>query len=372
MKLSLPLYTSIAVLLAVYHGHSQETPVVLPEMTVTATADPSPGASLTVPSVEEAAAELAEVPGGVALIEAEQYKRGRAATLKDSLDFAPGVYVQPRFGAEESRISIRGSGIQRTFHGRGIRLLQDGVPLNLADGSFDFQAIEPLSTRYIEVYRGGNALEFGSSTLGGAVNFVSHTGHSASPLTARFGIGSFETYHAQLSSGMVIGPFDYYISLTHFSTDGFREHSQQNTQRLFANFGYRLSPEWETRFFLTYVQSDSELPGGLTKAELEDDPRQAQRNPFFVPVDVVLSNWKRDYELFRIANKTTWQSGEHRLQLTTFWSWKDLDHPILFWIDQLSNDLGLNLRYDNTAELFGHRNHFIIGFSPTYGTVEDN
>ncbi len=75
-------------------------------------------------------------------------------------------------------------------------------------------------------------------------------------------MASFDTYHAQISSGGVAGPFDYYVSLSHFSQDGFREHSQQNNQRLFANFGYRLNPAWETRFYITYVQTDSELPGG--------------------------------------------------------------------------------------------------------------
>lgn len=344
----------------------------LPEVVVTADAPPGDEPSLTVPSVEGARLLLNQTPGGASVVDAEEFQRGRAANLKDALDFAPGVYVQPRFGAEESRISIRGSGIQRTFHGRGLKLLQDDVPLNLADGGFDFQAVEPLSTRYIEVFRGANALEFGSTTLGGAVNFVSHTGHTAAPFQARMSYGSFDTYHAQISSGAVAGPLDYYVSLSHFSQDGFREHSQQNNQRFFANFGYRLSPAWETRFYITYVQTDSELPGAITKAQLEADPRQAQRNPFFPPVDVVLSNWKRDFELFRIANKTTYQSGDQRLSLTSFWSHKDLDHPILFWIDQLSNDFGLDLRYDNTAELFGHKNHLTAGFSPTWGVVQDN
>lgn len=339
----------------------------LPETVVTATA-----LSLTSPAVDVLREQIDHTPGGVAVIDAETYKKGRATTLKDALDFAPGVYIQPRFGAEESRISIRGSGLQRTFHGRGLKLLQDGVPLNLADGGFDFQAVEPLSAKAIEIYRGANALEFGSTTLGGAVNFVSQTGYDSSPLTARFEYGSFESYRAQISSGEVIGPFDYYVSLSHFSQDGFREHSQQNNQRLFANFGYRLSPEWETRFYITYVQSDSELPGAITKAQLEQNPEVAQRNPFFAPVDVVLSNWKRDYELFRIANKTTYQSGDDRFSISTFWSYKDLDHPILFAIDQLSNDFGVNLRYDNTADLAGHKNQFTIGFSPTWSVLQDN
>ena len=371
MKKPLSLPAAVAIALAAQNAFAQEgqDTTTLPTVVVTAS---HYGGPLTVPSIEEARAELLQTPGGTAIVDAAEYRRGRATTIKDALDFAPGVYVQPRFGAEESRISIRGSGLQRTFHGRGLKLLQDDVPLNLADGGFDFQAIEPLSTRYIEVYRGANALEFGATTLGGAVNFISHTGHDSSPFTARFEFGSFESYRAQISSGGVFGAFDYYVSLSHFSQDGFREHSQQNSQRLFANFGYRLSPEWETRFYITYVQTDSELPGAITKAQLEDDPREAQRNPFFPPVDVVLSNWKRDFELLRIANKTTWQSGDQRLSLSSFWSYKDLDHPILFWIDQLSNDFGVNLRYDNTADLFGHKNQLTLGVAPTWGVVQDN
>ncbi len=339
----------------------------LPETVVTARRN-----SLTTPITEMLRAEVQQTPGGVTVIEADTYKRGRATTLKDALDYAPGVFVQPRFGAEEARISIRGSGIQRTFHGRGLKLMQDGVPVNLADGGFDFQAIDPLTAKSVEVYRGANALEFGATTLGGAVNFTSPTGYDAPKLSLRGEYGSFESYRAQLATGGVIGAFDYYVSLSHASQDGFRDHSQQNSQRLFANFGYKLNENLETRFYVTYAQTDSELPGNLTKSQLKTTPNAAQRNAFVKIFDYVDSNWKRDFELFRVANKTTWLNGDHRLSLSTFWAHKDLDHPILFVIDQLSNDFGLNLRYDYTGELAGHKNRFTIGLAPTYGITEDN
>src|SRR5690606_32604187 len=157
--------------------------------------------SLTVATIEEVRESLRYAPGGVAVIDAEDYRRGRATTLKDALDYAPGVFVQPRFGSEESRLSIRGSGIQRTFHGRGLKLMQDGVPLNLADGGFDFQAVEPLATQYVEVYRGGNALSYGATTLGGAIDFISHTGRSAPAFLARVEGGSFDSLRGQVSGG---------------------------------------------------------------------------------------------------------------------------------------------------------------------------
>jgi iron complex outermembrane receptor protein len=316
--------------------------------------------------------EIQQTPGGVSVIDPETYKRGKATTLKDVLDYSPGVFVQPRFGAEEARISIRGSGIQRTFHGRGLKLMQDGAPVNLADGGFDFQAIEPLVAKAVEVYRGANALQFGSTTLGGAINFISPTGYDASPLTVRAEYGSFGTVRGLLSSGGVSGANDYFLSLSHLSQDGFRDHSQQNNQRLFTNVGHRFSENLETRFYLTLALTDSELPGNLTKEQLEANPRQAQRNGFVKIFDYIDSNWKRDFDLFRLANKTTWQDEDQKLTFTSFWSRKDLRHPILFVIDQLSNDFGAGVRYDNTAEVAGHANRLTLGLNPTWGYTDDD
>lgn len=362
MKIYTLLSFLFILIIASHYSLAQTSqPATLPEIVVTAT----PDVSLTSPGLEIKREELRRIPGAAEVINADSYKRGRSTTIRDALDYAPGVYVQPRFGAEESRISIRGSGIQRTFHGRGISLLQDGVPVNLADGSFDFQTIEPLSTRFIEVYRGANALQFGSATLGGALNFVSFTGYDASPLTARAEYGSFNSFRAQLSSGLVLGPFDYYVSLSTGFTDGYRDHSRQANFRLFSNVGYRISEDAETRFYFTYVLSDSELPGNLTKEQMESDPRQAATTN-------VLNNWKRDYHLIRLANKTTWEQDDHKLQLTGFWSYKSLNHPIYVVIDQLTNDFGLSLRYDYSGDLFGHRNKFSIGVNPSFGSTQDN
>jgi iron complex outermembrane receptor protein len=334
----------------------------MPEVVVTAE---EKGKSLTVPDASTAAQELNRVAGGTNFINADDYKKGRASTLKDALDYAPGVIVQPRFGSEEARLSIRGSGIQRTFHGRGILLLQDGVPVNLADGSFDFQAIEPLAARSLEVWRGGNALQFGSGTLGGAVNSVSPTGHDAARAQARTEYGSFDYLRGQISSGAVAGPFDYYVSLSHFSQEGFRNHSQQNNQRIFSNFGWRINESVENRFYLTYVRTDSELPGALTQGQMETDPTQAQAS-------AVSRDTKRDFPLYRIANKTTVAWDEHQLDATLFGSHKDLDHPLAFAaIDQNSNDTGMSLRYTNTSDAFQRKNRWVSGVNLAWGQIQN-
>lgn len=321
--------------------------------------------ALTVESPENAAEELARVPGGTGFVDAETYQRGRVSTLADALGFTPGVFVQSRFGAEEARLSIRGSGLQRTFHGRGLELLQDGVPLNLADGAFDFQAVEPLSTRYIEVFRGPNGLEHGSATLGGAINYVSPTGHEALPAEVRVESGAFGYQRGQVEAGGARGGLDYYGSLTHFGQDSFREHANQSAQRLFGNVGLRHSDHRETRFWVSAVRTSSELPGSLTKAQLKNDPSQAAAG------NVALDQ-QRNFDLLRLSGRTTFLfSSGQRLDVSAFWSGKQLDHPIFQVLDQESDDFGLDLRWQGDSPLFGRPNRLVVGLRPAVGFLRD-
>lgn len=344
----------------------------LPEVLVTGQAD----RSLTVASPESAQQALNRVAGGTNFILAEDYQRGRASTLRDMLDFQPGVFVQERFGAEEARLSIRGSGIQRTFHGRGIRILQDGFVLNEADGGFDMQALEPLAYSHIEVWRGANALRFGGATLGGAVNFISPTGYTADRLRVRAEVGSFDSWRGLISSGEVLGDLDYFAALTHSSTDGFRDYSQQNNQRAFVNVGWKPYVTLESRMFFQFAQSDSELPGSITKAQMEANPKNASAAN-------VTRGDKRDFVYYRLGNRTTWRQDEQQIDASFSWAHKDLDHPIFnvltpFFatgpgvIDLNTNNFSGELRYTNETDWFSRGNRLTLGIVPSASIGEDS
>ncbi|TCS36015.1 iron complex outermembrane receptor protein [Paucimonas lemoignei] len=326
----------------------------------------APAGSETLLPIEAARTRIATIPGGANIVDAEQYKEGRVSTLNDVLQFSPGVFVASRFGAEETRLSIRGSGLQRTFHMRGIQLLQDGVPLNLADGSVDFQAVEPLAARYVEVYRGANALQFGSTTLGGAVNFVSPSGLNHPPFAARIEAGSFGYKRAQVAVAGKNEKLDWFIAGSEFYQDGFRQHSKQDTQRVSGNLGVQLSDAVETRFFLTAVTTDSELPGALTKAEMYATPKMAD------PATVT-GDQHRDFTLYRLSNLTTWRiDGQQRVEIGGFYSNKSLHHPIFQVLEQRSDDYGINARYISDQKLFGNKNQLIAGITLQQGELSDD
>ena len=107
--------------------------------------------ALTQASMESAQARVNTIPGGASIVDLNQAREGRQSTWSDSLGLAPGVYIQDRFGSEEARISIRGSALSRTYHSFGTKVMQDGVPINYADGFFDMQTVDPNASRYVEV-----------------------------------------------------------------------------------------------------------------------------------------------------------------------------------------------------------------------------
>lgn len=348
---------------AAHADHVVKDAEVLSTVTVTEQRDPL-GASMTQPDLERAREEINRTAGGVTIVDTEEVREGRISNFNDTLGMAAGVFAQSRFGAEESRLSIRGSGLQRTFHGRGIRLMQDGIPVNLADGSFDFQTIEPMATRYIEVYRGANALRYGASTLGGAINFVSPTGYDTPLIELRGELGSFDYQRFGMTSGGVHGNLDYFFSTSTFAQDGFRENARQDTERTNANIGYRFNEDIETRFYMGYVNSQSDLPGNVTKAQLKDDPGQSILSP-------MTGQQKRDVDVWRFANKTTMRFDNTRLELGAYYSDKTLFHPIFQVLDQDSRDYGIEARLIHDGELLGRRNEFVLGINPSRGITQE-
>jgi iron complex outermembrane receptor protein len=170
-----------------------------------------PNTSLTIPSVEQARREIQQTPGAVAIVPDTQFKNSPAATIKDIVDYVPGVWAQPKWG-DDSRLSIRGSGLSRNFHLRGIQLYMDGIPINTSDGYGDFQEIDPTAYRYVEIFKGANALRFGANSLGGAINFVVPSGRDASPFEGRVDAGSFGFLRGQMSSGGYNDRADYFVT----------------------------------------------------------------------------------------------------------------------------------------------------------------
>jgi iron complex outermembrane receptor protein len=308
---------------------------------------------------EQVREEIRRVPGGVDVVGEQQIKDSRASNLQDVLEFVPGVWIRPRMGAaDESQLSIRGSGLRNNFHLRGVNVLLDGFPYGNADGFSDFESLELLDTKRIEVYKGANALRFGGNTLGGALNLVTKTGYDAGSIEARSEAGSFGFFKHHLATGQVHGPFDLYLGLTGVDLDGYRDHSDQVRRRVYSSWGYRLPGGTTIRLDLNYVRSEENLPGALTKAELDRSPRRADPSNVNLRLDAA-----RDYDYTRGALTIRAPLGETQtLEWGTQLNYQDLHHPLSFAvIDDTTYSYSTELRWIDAAPLFERGNRLTIG-----------
>ena len=292
-------------------------------------------------AAEEAERQANATPGGTDVVGYKDYADKSLVSLRDALAFSPGVYLQPRFG-QEVRISIRGSGLSRGFHMRGLTLLQDGVPINMADDNGDFQELEPIFFDHLEVYRGANALRFGSGTLGGAVNGVTPNGRDARGLYLRADGGSFDTLRGLAAYGGASGPADFWAGLSADRSGGDRDHARRHSLRFNGNVGLRLSSVASTRFYASVNSLKQELPGALTEGDALATPRKGN----------FMGDQQRNIASLRLQNRTRFDWGESRLDLGVFLNAKQLDHPIFQVIGQKSTDTGAFARFDHTAGPF--------------------
>ncbi|SUD62377.1 TonB-dependent receptor [Ectopseudomonas oleovorans] len=126
------------------------------------------------------------------------------------------------------KISVRGSGINRGpgSHASGTHIMLDGLPLT-GPGGTPYELLEPLWISRAEVLRGANGFDRGSLALGGAIDYITHTGYTAPKLQLRYEIGSYGYQKRNIASGQVLGDFDYYFALTDSETDGYQDHSSE-------------------------------------------------------------------------------------------------------------------------------------------------
>ncbi len=322
--------------------------------------------TLTVPSNLEAAKIIQRTPGGAAVVDSKAFESDFSQNFEDTLSFVPGVFATKRF-AEEVRVSVRGSGLQRNFHQKGLAALQDGVPFNNADSSGDFQEIDNLTLQRIEVYRGGNGLQYGGTSIGGVLNMVSKTGQSNPGHQLRFEAGSDSTFRGNIQSGMVFDKTDLFLSITGLTSDGFRDHTYQESYKFNSNVGIKLSESAETRFYFTANAIELELPGTVTRSS-------ALNNPRAVRASVINDDEHRDIKSYRFSNKTTFDlGGGQKLDVGAFFTNKELFHPITSFvgvIDQDSQNYGLFAQGSGNYKIGKFLNTFRTGVT-THGGMTD-
>lgn len=312
-------------------------------------------------SQKQTEAELASVSGGTNFISDQQLEHQRLGTIADVFRLQPGIYAQSP-GNEGAKISIRGSGINRTSgaHASGTYVMIDDIPFT-GPGGTAYELLEPWWIDHVGVYRGANGLKQGGLSLGGTVNYKSKTGAEQNGSELKYEAGSHGYQKYQFSTGRQLDKLDYYLAVTGSQFDGIQDHAEGDGKGLAFNLGYQISPDIETRFYARYRESKHLTPGRITQEQLKNNPEAADTN--FVTIDAKRiqpgSTW--------LANTTTWNlQDDAKLTGSLAYHHYPLDlRESTYRTNVDYEDISARIQYEKPYQLFGFEHQGRVAFRST-------
>lgn len=266
----------------------------------------------------------AQVPGGVYVTSGETFYQRPVNSMADALQYVPGVMAVSNAGGDDMVLSIRGSNLDSiNYDNAGVALFQDGLPVTTADGTNHNRMLAPLTARDVIVANGINALTYGASDLGGAIDFISRTARNSDPNQVYVQGGSYGLGEAQVSAGGVSGKFDGMVTLDDKHWGGYLQHSREDRNGLDANAGWQVSDRFHLRAYASYINDRQQLAGSLTRAEFDANPRQA--DPAYV-----MGNHQLNVKTGRFAVKGTWDiDPDSQFEFGVSYELQRLWHPIV-------------------------------------------
>jgi len=218
-----------------------------------------------------------DIPAAIDVVSGDELRAHRAnVDLSEGVGRIPGIVVNNRYNyAQDLQVSSRGFGARAAFGVRGVRLLQDDIPLTMPDGQGQTALFDIDGANRIEVLRGPFAALYGNSS-GGVINLLTANEPKQPQLRASGTNDEEGTWRGALNFAGALGPTDFSGNLARFDTDGFRAHSA--AQRDTANLWLRYRPNDSSTLTVlgnALDQPDTQDPLGLTQAQLDADPSQA-------------------------------------------------------------------------------------------------
>lgn len=201
---------------------------------------------------------------------------GGMYSTEQALNGVPGVRFDSRGQGGSRRLSIRGSVLRSPFGVQNIRAYMDEVPLTSPDGSTPIEVLDVANINDMAVEKGPQGDRYGPGS-GGVLHIASNqdavegnTGGSANFLA-----GSNGYFRWMAGSGYKYNKNKVAVRYTGQQYAGYREQESNRKQMLFVSGQMRHKGRHQFTFTGWHYGGEWELPGALTAAQVEEDPRQA-------------------------------------------------------------------------------------------------
>ncbi len=202
-----------------------------------------------------------------------------------ALNALPGVRMEER-SPGSYRLALRGSSVRSPFGVRNVKMYWNGIPLTDANGNTYFNALDFNSIQSIEVLKGPAGSVYGAG-IGGVVSMNTNTAqvniNQTNKWDLSYSLGTFKNQNARLSYAYANKRNNTYLSFSHVSQDGFREHSKMQKNVFNWQNSWFISPVYQINITAFYSDHQYQTPGGLNLNQYEADSSQARPATAFTP-----------------------------------------------------------------------------------------
>lgn len=227
----------------------------------------------------ESKRKLMETPGAVYALPPQQIRRFDETSLVRGLNTIPGVRMEQR-SPGSYRISIRGSSLRSPFDVRNVKIYWNGIPFTDPNGIAPMNLLDLNQMGRVEVIKGPAASVYGAG--GGVIQLnTEKADYNQDEFEAAATIGAYglQRYSAIYQNGSENSNIN--LNFSHQKADGWRDHTEfeRTTAQFFGSFYPSEKRTITTNVFLSDLFY--EVPGGITREQFEENPRQARPSGFF-------------------------------------------------------------------------------------------
>ena len=329
-------------------AQEKENVVTMEEVVVTATRDKE---------------EIRKIPANVSVITAKDIEESGATSIVEVLENLASInFISWSGNPSQAYVDMRGFGGDNPF-GKTLVML-DGRRLNRPDMSgVNWLQIPVSNIEKIEVVRGTSSVLYGDASVAGVINIITKKGRDKPTVNASVIGGSYGLHNERAGITGSTGRFSYALNGENQKTFGYRQRSKFSSKDAGFDIGYDANDYFNVSFGASFNRTDFDLPGSLTKAQKEENPRQAGNlnddgSNEYVNANLKVKSFLGDFGSFNI----NFMYGK-----------KDITADMASWNTYAVtgiNTYGVTPRYIYEEEFFGHNNKVILGFDYYYETLD--
>ncbi len=221
--------------------------------------------------------DVLDVPGHVTVITREEIEKSGERHLADLLRREPGLFVtntttNPAGTVIEARGFNNGGAL-----GSSLLVLVDGRRVNEADtGSTDWALLRLDAIERVEIVRGPVSALYGDNAIGGVIQIITRAPEEELSATLQGWAGTYDSANGSVFLGGQAGPVGASLFVDQLTTDAYRDGADFESGDFEGKLRFALGGRGLLGFSAGYHSDERELPGTLSKQEIQANGRRAR------------------------------------------------------------------------------------------------